>query len=94
MFASVGFAVYYAPGPLNSFFGFVKGMNENTHFQFQGQASLVSEGSTPERNKLILIGDQQTVRCIITTALREGEDQSISENLPSFQHETLGQTHH
>ena len=61
MFASAGFAVYYAPGPSNSFFGFVKGMNENTHFQFQGQASLVSEGSTPERNKLILIGDQQTV---------------------------------
>ena len=71
------FALQYAPGPCNSLFGSVKGMDGNVCVQFQGKAFLFSEGSTPERNTLILGGDEHTLRIIISTATLEGEDQMI-----------------
>jgi len=52
------FAVYYAPGPLNSMFGTVGGMDGNVRFKFQGQTSLFNDRSTPERDALILTADE------------------------------------
>ena len=56
-------------------------MDGNICFQFQGQASLFSEGNTPERNTLIVGEDEQTLRIIITTTSLEGEDQTIYQKL-------------
>jgi len=69
MFIFLYFTVHYAPGPSNTLFGFVKGIDGNIHFQFEGQASLFSEGSTPECNTPISGGDEQILRMIISTTL-------------------------
>ena len=50
------FAVHYASGPSNTLLGSMREMDGNVHFQFQGQVSLFSNGSTLERNALILGG--------------------------------------
>jgi len=73
MFILLYLVVHYASGPSNSLFGFIRGMDGNICFQFQGQASLFSEGSTPERNALILGGDEHTLRIIISTVMLEGK---------------------
>jgi len=52
-------------------------MDGSIHFQFQSQASLFSEESIHKRNALILGGDQQTLYYIISTAIFEGENQTI-----------------
>ena len=39
--------------------------------------SFFSEESTPEQNALILGGDQQTLHCIISIAVFEGENWAI-----------------
>ena len=52
MFILNCFAVHYAPDLSNILFEFVRGIDGNIHFQFEGQTSLFSEGSTPERNAL------------------------------------------
>ena len=77
MFALYCFAVHYSPGLSNTLFGSVRGMDGNVHFQFQRQASLFSEESTPERNALILGGDERTLRIITSTAMFEGENRTI-----------------
>ena len=56
MFAFLYFAVHCSPGPSNTLFGSARGIDGNIHFQFQRQASLFSEESTPKRNALILGG--------------------------------------
>ena len=71
------FAVHYTPGPSNSLFGSVRGMDGNVHVQFQGQASFFSYGITPERNTLILGEDESTLRIIISTAILEGENRTV-----------------
>jgi len=68
IFASSCFAVHYDTGPSNSLFGSVRGMDESVHFQFQGQSSLFSDRSTPERDALIFGGDQHTLRSILIIA--------------------------
>ena len=60
------FAVHYTPGPSNTLFGTVRGMDRNIHFQFERQTSLFSEKSTPEHNALILRGDEQTLWIIMS----------------------------
>ena len=77
MFVLLCFAVHYTPDLSNNLFGSVRGKDGNVGFQFQGQASLFNEGSTPERNALIMGGDEHTFRIIITTASLEGGDQTI-----------------
>jgi len=77
MFVLLCFAVYYAPGPFNSPFGSVRGMNRNVHFCFQGQTSLLSNESTSERNTLILGGDKHTFHIIISTAMLEGKNRIV-----------------
>ena len=62
------FIVYYTPGPLNSLFGSARGLDGNVSLQFQGQASLFSERSTPDRDALFHTGDQRMMRSILTTA--------------------------
>ena len=52
-------------------------MDEITHFQFLGQASLLSKGSTLER------WGQRILRSIITIAVLEGNDQIVCRK-PSF----------
>ena len=59
--------MHYTPGPLNSLFGTARGLDGNVSLQFQGQASLFSERSAPARDALIHIGDQRTMRSILTT---------------------------
>jgi len=58
-------------------------MDGSTHFQFQGQASQLSKGSTPGWCDLILAGDQRILRSIITIAVLEGNDQTVCKK-PSF----------
>ena len=77
MFILLYFAVHYAPGPSNTFFGSVKGIDGNIHFQFVGQASLFSEGSTSERNVLISGGDERTLKTIMSTTFFKGENRAI-----------------
>jgi len=48
------FVVHYATGPTNSLFRSVKKMDGSIHFQFQGNASLFSDRSSPERDALLL----------------------------------------
>ena len=74
MFILLCFVVHYTLGPSNSLFGSVKGMDGNICFQFQGQVSLFSEGSTSARSALILGGDEYTLRIIISTVVLEGEN--------------------
>ena len=71
------FAVRYAPGPSNALFGFVRAMDKNIHFHFEGQALLFSEQSTPKRNALIVGEDERTLRIIISTAVFEVENRTI-----------------
>ena len=73
--------MHYAPGPSNSLLRSVKGMDRNIHFQFQGQASLFSEGSTSKRNTLILGRDECTLHIIIFTAVLEGENRMVYQKL-------------
>jgi len=75
--------VHYTPGPLNSLFGSVRGLDGNISLQFQGQASLFSERSTPGRDAPIHTGDQRTMRSILTTAALEDYDRKIYRK-PSF----------
>ena len=81
LFSSI-FIVHYAPDPSNTLFR-VRGIDGNIHFQFEGQASLFSEGSTPERNAFISGGDERTLRTIISTAFFEGENWAILRK-PNF----------
>ena len=69
--------MHYTPGPLNSFFGMARGLDDNVSLQFQGQASLFSERSAPGRDALIHTGDQRTTRSILTTAPLEYSDRRI-----------------
>ena len=71
MFASSCFAVHYSMRPLNSLFGSVRGMDWSVHFQFQGQFSLFSDESSAERDALIFVEDQRTLRSILITAALE-----------------------
>ena len=71
------FVAHYTPGPSNSLFGSVREMDGNIRFEFLEQASLVSEGNTPERNALILGRDECTLRIISSTATLEGENRAI-----------------
>jgi len=75
--------VHYTLGPLNSLFGTARGLNDNVSLQFQGQASLFSERSTPGRDALIHAGDQRTMRSVLTTAPLEDCDWKIYRK-PSF----------
>jgi len=77
MFASTCFAVHYAPDLSSSLFGSVRGVDGSTHFQFQGQASLFSDKSTPEWDTLILIADQRTLRSILTTIGLEDHNRAV-----------------
>jgi len=43
-------------------------MDRNVHFQFQGQASLFSEKSSPKRDVLTLTADEHVTRSILATA--------------------------
>jgi len=52
-------------------------MDGNIHFQFQGQASLFGEESTPECNALILVGGERTLCIIMMMAMFEGENRTI-----------------
>ena len=52
-------------------------MDGNIYFQFQGQASLFSEGRTPEQNALILGGDERTLHIIMTIVVLEGDAHTI-----------------
>ena len=52
------FVVHYTPDLSNTLFGSVRGMDGNIHFQFERQASLFSEETTPKCNALILGGDE------------------------------------
>ena len=70
IFSPFYFAVHYSPGPLNSLFGSARGLDGNINLQFQGQASLFSERSTPGRNVLIHTGDQRTMRSILLLLLQ------------------------
>ena len=69
--------MHYTPGPLNSLFGTARGLDGNVSLQFQGQASLFSERSAPDRDALIYAGDQRTMRSILTTAPLEDSDRKI-----------------
>ena len=71
------FAVHYASGPLNSQFGIVRGMDGNVRFQFQGQASLFSNMSTPERDALILTADERIIQSILTIAPLENHSRVV-----------------
>ena len=51
------FAVHYSSEPLNNLF---RGMDGHIHFQFQGQASLYSDGSSLEHDALIFVGGERT----------------------------------
>jgi len=51
--------------------------------QFEGQASLFSEKSIPDRDVLIQVGDQRTMRSILTTAPLEDCDRKIYQK-PGF----------
>ena len=51
-----------------------RGLDGNISLQFQGQASLFSEGSSLVRDTLIYGGDQYTTRSILTTAPLEDID--------------------
>ena len=75
MFIILCFVVHYAPGLSNTLFRSMRRIDGNIHFQFEGQASLFSEGSTPERNALILGGDEQILRMIMSTILRKPDFQ-------------------
>ena len=77
------FIVHYAPSPSSTLFRTVRGIDGNIHFQFEGQASLFSEGSTQECNALISGGYEQTLRSIISTTLFEGENRAILRK-PNF----------
>ena len=55
----------------------MSGLNGNIHFQFEGQASLFSEESTPNGNALILGGDERTLRIIMSTVVFERENCTI-----------------
>jgi len=77
MFAFLCFAVHYSLGQSNTLFGSMRRMNGNIHFQFQGKASLFREESTPERNALILRGDERTLRIIMSPTVFEGENRMI-----------------
>ena len=69
--------MHYTLGYLNSLFGMARGLDGNVSLQFQGQASLFSERSAPDRDALIHAGDQRTMRSILTTAPLEDSDQKI-----------------
>jgi len=73
--------VHYAPASLNSLFGSARGLDGNVGLQFQGQASLFSERITPVLDVLIQIGDQRTMRSILTTAPLEDLDRKIYRKL-------------
>jgi len=57
MFVFFFFAVHYSSEPLNNLF---RGMDGHIHFQFQGQASLYSDGSSLEHDALIFAGGERT----------------------------------
>ena len=70
------FTVHYILGPL-------KGMEGSAYFQFQGQASLYSDKSTPEQDALILAADQCTLRSILTTTVLENHNREVCQK-PDF----------
>ena len=69
--------MHYTPRPLNSLFGSAKKLDGNVSLQFHGQAFLFNKRSTPDRDFLIQIGDQHTMRSILTTSPLEDRDQKI-----------------
>ena len=69
--------MYYTPGPLDSLFGRARGLDGNVSLQFQGQASLFSERSAAGRDALIYVGDQRTMRSILTTTPLEDCDRRV-----------------
>ena len=69
--------MHYPTELLNSFFGSVREMDGHTHFQFEGESSLFSEGSTPEQDALILTRDQHTLRSINSTSALEGSNMML-----------------
>jgi len=75
------FTVHYVPGPLNSLFGTVRGMDGNVCFQFQGQASLFSDRSSLERDALILTADEGDTWSILTTAPLEDHNRVVYRKL-------------
>jgi len=54
-----------------------QGLDGNVSLQFQGQASLFSERSSPAQDTLIHGGDQRTMRSILTTAPLEDFDRRV-----------------
>jgi len=56
-------------------------MDESTHFQFQGQASLCSDRSSPEREALLLAADDCITRSILTTAPIKDHNQIVYRKL-------------
>ena len=73
--------MHYAPSLSNALFGYVRGMDWDVHFQFEGQASLFSKESTHKHNALILGGDERTLRIIMLTSAFEGENHTIFRKL-------------
>ena len=75
--------MHYTPVPLNSLFRSARGLDGNVSLQFQGQASLFSVRSTPDRDVLIHTADQRTMRSILTIAPLEDYDRKIHQK-PTF----------
>jgi len=69
--------VHYTLGPLNNLFGTARGLDGNVSLQLQGQASLFSERSAAGRDALIYVGDQRTMRSILTTTPLEDCDGKV-----------------
>ena len=61
----------------------MRGMDESVHFQLQGKTSLLSEGSTLERNELISAGGQRTLRNIISIAVLKSNNRVVCKK-PTF----------
>ena len=61
-------------------------MDGSMHFQFQGQASLFSDKSSPERDVLLLIADEHVTRSILTTTPIEDHNRIVYRK-PDFMFE-------
>ena len=69
--------------PENPLFGSSHGVDGDLAFQFQGNASLFSRASTPERSALLYPEGSSALRSIMTTALLEDVNQFTHEK-PEF----------
>ena len=77
--------VRYAPSPTNSL-QISKRNGWELHFQFQGEASLFSDRSSPERDALLLVADERVTRSILTTAPLEDHSR-VAHRKPDFMFE-------